>query len=200
MSTDFATMMSQSRLPERRVPICMRADLAAEHQAAERRLALAVRQNNSLEGGDTAERAAEVEALEEQMRGSTYEFRLRSMPSRRFRRLKDAHPPRRTDAGDIDERDVLNGHLFNIDTLTEVLIKASVYDPELSDEQWRELLGDSDDERDRREAAGEPVEEGKLTDAQIEALATAALELNVGDVDIPFSRVASALRRSTAAG
>lgn len=199
MSTpDFATLMQESRLPERAVPVCMRGDLTAEFQALERELLRTARAADSLEAPGTGDVLARMQALEEQMQASTYLFRLRALPRPQRRRLIDAHPPRRDDEGAVDERDTVYGQTFNTETLYDELVRRCVYDPVLSDKQWRELLGDSDTERARREAAGEQPVDGLLLDAQIEALVDAAVMLNFGDVDIPFSRAASAIRRSIA--
>jgi hypothetical protein len=61
------------------------------------------------------------------------------------------------------------------------LIRASVFEPELDDEDWEALIGP----------------EGILTDRQFGTLSDAAWFLNRGEVNVPFSHAASLARRST---
>jgi hypothetical protein len=71
-------------LPERTVEICLRGDLVAEHQQAERELERAEKQaGNSLAGNGAAEIAERIQALEAEMQENVYEFRLRGLPKRR---------------------------------------------------------------------------------------------------------------------
>ena len=187
-----------ARLPEETVPICLRGDLVAEFERLERQLAEALRNpSDSLEGNGSAEIAARIEALRQEMREHTVEFLLRGMPRRRWRAFLAEYPPRQDAEGKIDERD--RGAIVNMGAFFHALIRASVVSPELDDEDWRLLLGDDEDEAARREQAGEPVEDGALTDQQFEKLSDTAWALNRRDVDVPFSLAASRLTRSTSA-
>ena len=188
-------MLKAAKLPESTVPICLRGDLQAQFEQAERDLAEAQRRPvDSLAGTGTRAIAERIEALREQMQEHTVDFRLRALHRHAWKALRDKHPPRRKDDGSLDERDAFVG--ANLDTLFEELIRVSLVEPELDDDDWRTLLGDSDEERRRCEAEGLPVEEGTLTDRQWNQLADAAWTLNRGEVSVPFSRAASKIMNS----
>lgn len=173
----FAALLADARLPERSVPVCMRADLVADHEAADRELEKLTNQpSTKFSGNGSGELRQKILDLEEQMRAATYEFRLRALPKPRFRALVAEHQPRRTADGSVDDRDRALG--VNAETFFDALIRASLLDPELSGKQWTELA----------EA---------LTDRQYDVLADAAWYLNRGDVDVPFSRAASRLNPSS---
>lgn len=178
MST-IKDMIRAAKLPERVVLVCLNLDLQGEFEDAERQLqATQLRPRESLaDGGDTAEIAARIEALREQMQASTVPFRLRALTRPAWRALLAAHPPRKDDEGQVDDRDKNIG--VDTDTFFEALIRSSVVAPELDEEDWRTLL----DER--------------LTDRQFDELANAAWALNRKDVDVPFSFAASRLLRNS---
>lgn len=168
---DFSTLLAAAQLPERSVPVCLRADLAADHEAADRELEQLVRNPPSSLGGDgRGELRDRIAALEAEMKASTYPFRLRALPKPKFRALVAAHPPRRGDDGEPDQRDAVIG--LNAETFFDALIRACLLDPALDDAQWADL-------------------EAKLTDRQYDDLSNAAWYLNRSEVDVPFSRAAS---------
>jgi hypothetical protein len=173
---NFKMMLGEAKLPERTVPVCLRGDLAADHEAAERELEQAQRTAaNSLAGNGAAAIAERIEALEEQMREHTYDFRLRALPRHEFRTLLAAHPPREDEH--FKREDAALG--VNRDTFFPAIIHASVVDPELDAAEWADLL------------------DNRLTDYQFQELAGTAWALNAREVDIPFSRAASRLRQAT---
>ena len=179
MSKDIKALIREARLPERTVQVCLHADLVAEMEQAERELADAQRSiGDSLAAGSRVREIAErIEALRQQMLDHTVEFRLRAMPRPQWVAFVAGHPPRKTDKGDIDERDRYVG--VNTETFFPDLIRRSVVSPELDDEDWRILL----DER--------------LTSRQFDQLADAAWALNRREVDIPFSLAASRVIHSS---
>lgn len=178
---DFKAMLAGAKLPEKTVDVCLRGDLAADHEAAEAALAEAEKNAVTVDsldgGGHLGELAERLEALEEEMRGHTYPFRLRALPKPRWRALVAEHQPRRDDDGDVLDADRFLG--VNAETFFEAIIKACVVDPELDEDDWRLLLGE------------------KLTDAQFDKLSDAAWGLNRRDVDVPFSRAASRLKKAS---
>lgn len=91
---------------------------------------------------------------------TSIEFRLRALPGRRFRALVGEQPTN--------------------DAIYCAIIRACTVDPELTDDEWRCLIGDTKGEAARRAAASEPVEDGTLTDGQFSELAEAAWQLNRG--------------------
>jgi hypothetical protein len=177
---DFAALLAGAKLPERTVPICLRGDLAAEHEQLNDELELLERTSvDSLAGNGGAELAERIEALEAEMRANTYPFLLRGLRGPDYRAFKVKHPPRLTDDGEVDKQDAMFG--FNAEAGFEPLIRVSVVDPELDDVKWAQLMQ-------------------TLTDRQFDNLGTAAWLLNRGDIDVPFSRAASRLNRLTADG
>lgn len=193
---DVKALIRSAKLPEKTVPVCLHADLVAEVEQAERELTDAQRQiGDSLAGGSGARDVAErIEALRAQMLDSTVEFTLRAMPRPTWRAFLAEHPPRK-DGDQVDERDKYVG--VNTETFFDALVRRSTVSPELDDEDWRILFGDSPEERKRREAAGEPVEDGKLTDRQFDQLSDVAWALNRREVDVPFSLAASRILRNS---
>jgi hypothetical protein len=195
MSKDFKAIIRGAKLPETTVPVCLHADLVAEFEQASRELAEAQRSPlDSLAGTGMQEIAQRIENLRTKMGEHTIDFRLRGMPRSRWKAFIADHPPRKDESGAVDERDKYIG--VNTNTFGMALVRLSVVDPDLDDEDWRILLGDTEAERARREAAGEPVEDGKLTDRQFDELSNAAWGLNRGEVDIPFSPAASRILNS----
>jgi uncharacterized small protein (DUF1192 family) len=166
---DVKELIRGARRPEATVPLCLRADLVAEYERVQAEHASA--QNaagDSLAGAGGGVKALDerLAALRDEMTASTLTLTLRALPSHRYQRLLDAHPPRTTD-GIIEPRDRLG---FNTDTFFLALARACVVAPELDDEDWAGLVGD----------------DGTLTDGQVSKLCNAAFGLNRKDVDLPF--------------
>jgi hypothetical protein len=189
MAADFKTLLMAAQLPQRSVPVCLRGDLRAEYEDVQRQLKQARKQRtDSKEAAGTAQLTERLEALEVQMQDSTHPFVLRALPKPRWRRLVNEHQPRKGEDDQVLESDTIG---FNTDTFYPAAIRACTVDPVLDDDEWRRLLGDSDDERERREAEGLPVEEGVLTDRQFSELGMAAFLLNAGEISAPFSHAGS---------
>ena len=190
-------LIRAAKLPETVVPVCLQADLVAEFEDAERELAQEQRgvRDSLASGGREREISERIEALRAQMLDHTIDFRLRAMPRQTWKAFVAAHPPRKADGGSVDERDRYIG--LNVETFPVGLVRQSVVDPELDDEDWRVLLGDDDEERARREAEGKPVEGGVLTDRQFDDLQNAAWKLNRHEVDVPFSLAASRILQTS---
>lgn len=176
---NFKSMLAEAALPETVVPVCLRGDLAADHELAERELEQAQQQAaDSLAGNGAAEIVERIEGLEAQMRERTYDFRLRALSKPGFRALVKDHPPRR----DADDKVVEEDKYIGVDSTTffDAMIRACLVDPELNDEEWAAL----------NEA---------LTDRQYADLSDAAWGLNRHEVDVPFSRAASRMKRDSSA-
>ena len=169
----FSALLKEGRLPERQVDICLRGELVAEFEAADAALTEALRRpGDSKEGSGTAELLQRIEAIQAEMRDSTYTFRIRALDRLAFRDLQNAHPPR-----DGDEPDETVG--FNRSTFFTALLIATTYDPVLTAEEWEELLT-------------------KLTERQYGDLTDAAWFSNRDAVSVPFSKAALLARRNTA--
>lgn len=178
MTTDFHEIQKRASQPEDIVPVCLAGRLVAEHEQLERQLAeLRDDPAAGIEGNGRGELAERIQALEEQMKADTYPIRLRALKRPAFKALVAAHPPRRSEDGEIDERDRDRG--FNIDALYEALVPLSIIDPQLDAAAMRKLLDED------------------LTDGQFIELGNMAFFLNRGSVDVPFSRAASAILRTT---
>jgi hypothetical protein len=173
---NFKTMLAEAKLPESTVMICLRGDLAADHEAAERELKRAEEASaDSLAGSGAGELVDRIEALEVQMREHTYEFRLRALPKPRWRALVAEHPPRRDGDNGIVDSDRIG---VNAETFYDAIIRACLVDPELDDDEWAQLVD-------------------ALTDRQYDDIADAAWSLNRREVDIPFSHAASRMKRAS---
>lgn len=175
-------LIRAAKLPEKTVPVCLHADLVAEMEQAERDLTDAQRQpaDSLAAGGKAREIAERIETLRQQMVDHTVEFVLRAMPRPEWKAFVAEHPPRKDDKGEVDERDRYTG--INSETFYDALVRRSVVEPELDDEDWSLLLGE------------------KLTDRQFDTLADAAWALNRRDVDVPFSLAASRILRTSEPG
>jgi len=172
---NFKAMLAEARLPERTVEVCLRGDLVAEHEQAERELEAAERKaSNSLAGDGVGPIVDRIEALEQQMREHVIVFTLRALPRSAWRSLLSDHPPRVGSDGQVVDDD---RHIeLNVDTFYVDLVRRSIVDPEIDDEDWAALTD-------------------RLTDKQFGDLAGAAWMLNRSEIDIPFSRAASRARR-----
>lgn len=181
--TDLKTLLTEARLPERTVPICLRGDLVAELEEIERQLEdVNRRPADSLAGTGSGELIDRIEALQDEMRASTVTFRLRALPKPQWRALLAEHPPRRDAQDNPLQDDAAAG--VNLDTFFDAIIRACLVDPPVDDEMWALMAG----------------ENGRLTDRQLGRLSDAAWEVNRGDVNVPFSRAASLRNRNTVPG
>ncbi len=155
------------------VPICMRAKLQATFETLERQLIEAQQTKRTMmtDGAQGQKIAEQMHSVREQMTDAVVEFRLESLSPPKFVALKAQHPP-------INDREA-----FNADTLGPALLKLSTVSPVLTDAQWDRLIG----------------ENGKLTLGQYTRLTDAAWALNVADIPVPFSQLASQLTRNYAA-
>lgn len=173
---DFASLLAGAKLPERTVMICLRGDLAAEHEHAERELEQAAKTAaDSLAGSGVGQIVERIEALEAEMREHSYEFRLRALKRPDWRALVDQHPPRKDDDGLVVPTDRIG---VNAETFYDAILRACLVDPELDDGEFAQLLD-------------------SVTDRQYDELTDVAWGLNRRDVDVPFSRAASEMKRAT---
>lgn len=176
----FKEKRARATLPRRTVEICLAGDLVAEFEGLTRDLEEAAQRpsTNSIEDdGGMREIAAAIEALRERMRDDTEIFVIQALPGPKYRALKAEHPPRQNDEGEIvDEDKFLDA---NLDTFAEPLLRACLVSPEHDDDaDWSETVD-------------------RLTDRQYEDLINAAIYVNKGRVEIPFSRAASAILSSS---
>jgi hypothetical protein len=194
----YTDRLKDAKLPERSVSVCLRGDLVAEWEQAERDLERAQKQpSDSKEGVGVGALVDRIEALQAEMSEHADDFRLRALPRHKFRKLVVAHPPRK-DGGDVNREDNQLG--VNRETFFPALIKASVVEPALDEDDWLALFGDTDETIAKLEAEGreDEIRQGVLTDRQFQTLEDVAWFLNRADgIDVPFSRAASLARRTT---
>lgn len=190
--SNIKTRIKAARLPECTVPICLRGDLVAEFEELERQLTESLRTPaDSLEGDGSGSIAERMEELRQQMLDETTPFRLRALPKPKWRKFVGSHPPRETEDGKIDARDQALG--VNVDTFFDALIRRSVVDPALDEEDWLDLIGGV---RKLEDGTEEEVE-GVLTSRQFDDLGNAAWGLNRREISIPFSPAASRMTRDS---
>lgn len=159
------------------VPVFLAGDLVAEYEALGRRLAEAQRTTaDSLGGGSSVEIAQQMEDLRGRMAEWQMIVTLCALSRLAYRQILAAHPPRRDEGGEVLRTDLTG---FNADTFYPAIIRACWSGPTLDEETREHLLDDV------------------LTDRQFEELAIAAVNVNRGAVDIPFSRDASTILRNS---
>lgn len=171
---DLDALLASAKLPEATVDVCLRGDLVAEWEVAEKQLQeLQQAEAKRTLAGSPEESAAvaRVRELEEQMRSSTITVTLRALRRPDWARLIADHPPRDGNKGD-------QAMQVNQSTLFEALVKVSIVSPEMDDARCQRFLD-------------------ALTDAQFDGLATKAWNLNRRDVDVPFSRTASRITETS---
>ncbi|RAO26470.1 hypothetical protein PSN13_06498 [Micromonospora saelicesensis] len=170
--TDVDAILTGARLPEDRVPVCTRGDLVVEWRRLARQLGevkVKAAADPRVGGDGTGVLLERMEALRGEVEASTVEFRLRALPRKRWNELADAHPPRK-DGVKVHADDLDLG--VNRETFLPALVRASTIEPKLKDETWAALL-DGDGEL--------------LGEQQWRQLWRACWNLNMADVDVPFS-------------
>lgn len=171
---DFRAKLAAASLPERVVTIYLDGALLAEldQATAELEQAHTPGDDDRFTGNSAARAAARrIEQLQAQMAESQVQIRLRAVPRRRWLGFVAEHPPR-----DNDEGDTALG--VNTATFYDALIRECMIDPQLSDDEYEQLLD-------------------ALTSKQFDTLADAAWGINRRDVDVPFSGLASVILRNS---
>jgi len=173
------------------VSLCLAGDLNRQWAEAKRELDRlsdpAAGQGRLTDGSGRRRIAAQMHDIEERMRAATVDFTVRALRRKRtgstpadepvWSELVDQHPPRSGKDGKPHPQD---GAGVNMAEFPEALIRASVVDPVLTDEEWDQLLGDA------------------LNDYQFDRLFEACWRLNRNGVNIPFSHAASKILNSEA--
>ncbi|GLY08272.1 hypothetical protein [Actinoplanes sp. NBRC 101535] len=111
----------------------------------------------------------EADRLQQEMRRFTVVFTLANIGAE-YNKLIQAHPPRR-DPADAKRLHPHDSEGFNSITFFPALVRLSLAEPEMTDARWEKLL----------------TGRARISDAQFERLAEAAVKVNRRDHDLPFS-------------
>lgn len=170
MPNDVSAIIAGAKRPERTLELCLRADLVADLEDAQRRLRVEKdRPRESLaDGGNVDELKAEVERIKADARQHTIVFRFRALNRFQMQQMMAKYPPR--DGNDLDKR-----MGYNVDAVTYWMVRDCCYEPGLSDAEWDTLLGAEDE-----------VGNGVLSPAQWQRLDNVVSELNFARTDVPF--------------
>lgn len=167
---DVSQLIAEAKLPEKTVSLCLRGDLVAEVEQLEAELSRMPTSDRLTGNAEARKMAARIEQLQEQMHESTVAFVLRGLPRREWTRFLAKHGPR-----DGNEQDKAAG--INTDTYFVALVWECMIAPDIDDEQYEQLIDNA------------------LTAKQWDRLASAAIELNIEDVSVPFSAAASLINQ-----
>lgn len=176
----LADIAQQATRAERTVRLCVAGHLNARHDELEQKLQRLVRESgmsDSLDDSNADARRAvaeEMETVRAQMLEHEHEFTFRALPDKTWSDLTAEHPPRE------DKREA-----FNVETFPIVCVAASL--AAVNGEPTEATVADL-----------QPLWE-LLNVGQRGEMFDAAWEANTGRVSVPFSALASATLRSTAA-
>jgi len=160
--SDIKTIIGEARRPERTVTVCLRPDLLADWQrAAEELQRVREAPRTSLDDAGPVALAQKVNDFERQMREASIEFVVRGLPPAKVRELQ----------ADSDDDE----------TLALDVLRASLVEPDLDDDDWTRLFGD----------------DGALTLGEVGRLAEASNAVNFRSASVPSSRLASAVLASS---
>lgn len=169
---DVDDFLSNLRMPEDEVPICVRGDLQARFEELQRQLDVARRtpESDSLagSGGEVRRIAEEIEAVRQEMQAHVRVFVLRALPHKEWSDLLKDHKPRPQD----------HPADFNRETFPTAALAACAVKPRMNTAQAGKLID-------------------AVTTGQWRTLWEAILGLNGGSGDVPFSAAASAILSST---
>lgn len=186
---DPGALIRAGKLPTETIRLCVDPDLVLDYEriqerqqearrTAARDLAYSPSMGSPTPGAVAgAEFDADLEQLREAMEASTVELTFTALARPVFRRLVDAHPPRKDTEGKAIARDLQHG--FAYEPLLDALIRVSLTAPVLDAETMELLLTE------------------RLTEGQWERLTTRVWNLNQAQVSVPFSPAVSPKTRSS---
>jgi hypothetical protein len=160
-------VLAKIKVPVRSVPICMDADLQAEHDELTNQLDVLNRETNGKMNGRTEAReiADRLRELEKLMHDSEVTFKFRGLTRGAIRKLQEKFPPPDPNP---------NRWTWNVDAGAATLLSQSAIQPTMTLEDAEQLLATLDEGR-----AG--------------VLVNAAWTASTGSTQVPFSVRASAL-------
>ena len=170
MTASIEEILGGIKPPRNSATITLRADLLARHSELKRAHADAIRDDFSSNDGPQAPRIMEeLRELEAEIADSQIVFTFEALGGHRYKRLRAAHPPTKEQRRE--------GYDFNPGTFPAALLAACSIDPQMDEDQAREL-------------------EDRLSDGQFTKLWNTAITLNVGDDAAPKSVLPSVLAGS----
>lgn len=175
MSKSAKDIIAAARLPERTVNICVRGDLVADIEALEADAARvnAERTTNgrmsSKSGQRIKEIAGEIQAKQAEMSEHTLTLRVRALKPSVWREILARHPGKKD-----------SGMVVDLLPFMGEAIPVSVVEPDLDADDWA-ALNDS------------------LPNAEMGKLIDAVWDLNTQGVDVPKSRLVSAVTQRSSA-
>jgi hypothetical protein len=170
--TSIEDILKVAELPEESVPLCLRGTLVAEFERLEQELLAAPTQATSL--GDipqAAEIARRMDALRDDMRAATAEFRLRARPAREWSDFFATKPEQDASQDKVVFEDAWHAWLCQ-------MVADTCYQPTMTAGQVDKLSK-------------------KLSGNQWTRLTDAAWAVNAQQQSIPFSAAASAVLQAT---
>ena len=173
--TTFKERLAAAKLPERQVRICLNGDLQARFDELEHELKkrVGIDQQRPARMGDevgTADLAAELNDIRERMEEATQTFLVRALPRAKWAEKRRQHPP-----GD-DEGDRSLG--VALEPFMAEVMPLCIVDPEMDEADWEQL-------------------QDVLPGGEFDKLFSAVWDVNRSSVDVPFSRLASLVTRSS---
>lgn len=175
MSKSAKDIIAAARLPERTVSICVRGDLVADIEALEGE-AQQVNADRVANGRMSSKASARIKeiadaiaAKQSEMGDHTLVVRVRALKPSAWRELVAKYPPAKD-----------SGMVLDLLPFMGEAIPASVVDPDLDADDWAAL-------------------NDNLPNAEMGKLIDAVWELNTQGVDVPKSRLVSAVTRRSSA-
>jgi len=167
---DIGTILAGAKRPERTLELCLRSDLTAAVEDAQRRLKEERgRARESLaDGGNVDELRAELERIKTEAADHTVVFRFRALNHYEIDTMVRDLPPREGNAQD-------KAVGYNLAALTWHMFRKCCYEPEMTDEQVEQLIGPVD-----------RVGDGVLSPSQFKRLDETLDALNFAATDVPF--------------
>jgi hypothetical protein len=164
--TDFDQVRKLASRATDVISLCLAGDLVEQLADLNRQLEAAPAPTNL---GDTTRRdlAERIVALQDQMRESTVDFRLRALPARQWDPLWAAVPDR-------IEGEAPEAYAERLFPYYTTIVSRTVVDPAMTPEQVADLVDD-------------------LSSGTWNRLARRCVRVNLGEVDVPNSEAASAL-------
>lgn len=170
-SRDFAEVRKRATRRTNTVPLCLAGELEDQHEQLERQL-LEIKPPTSLGDASPKQHILEqMQAIAEQMREATVDFRLRALPGREWTVFWGDKPER----GEKETAKEFEPRLF---VFYAELVSRSCFEPEMTADDVGELAD-------------------LLHGGAWMRLVTACIRLNAGEIDVPNFAAASDLTRDS---